>query len=83
VGRAFVVPEETEKAAAETLATLRGRFEGSVDAAGPGEEAFTARDAYLGRLVVFRKRSRVAGVANTPEGADAMPLAHALAQALP
>jgi len=83
VGRVFVAPEETAAAAAETLATLRGRFETAADATGLADEAFTAGDAYLGRIVVFRKGTRVAGIANTPEGVDAMPLARALAHTLP
>lgn len=82
-GRAFVVPETEAGAAAETLATLRGRFEATAEALGLGDEGFTGSDRYLGRLVVFRKGARVAGVADASEGADPMPLARALEDALP
>jgi hypothetical protein len=51
--------------------------------AGLGDEAFAAQDQYLGRLVVFRKGSRVAGVVNVAPDGDATPLAKALARQLP
>jgi hypothetical protein len=82
-GRAFVVPTGSPEEAAATLATLRERFEGPQPTAGLGDEAFTGHDRYLGPVVVFREGARVAGVANVPEGADAMPLARALASTLP
>ncbi len=82
-GRAFVVPEASAPGAAETIAKLRARFADVKAAAGLGEEAFTAHDRYLGGLVVFRKGTRLAGVANVPTGEDALPLAKALAARLP
>ena len=83
VGRAFVVPEANTAAAAATMEKLRARFAGAAPASGLGDEAFSAQDQYLGRLLVFRKGARVAGVANVAAGADAAPLAKALAGRLP
>lgn len=83
VGRAFVVPEATPEAAAATMETLRARFTGASPSGGPGDDSFSAQDQYLGRLLVFRKGARVAGVANVAEGGDAAPLAKALAGRLP
>ena len=82
-GRAFVVTEESPEAATETLQKVRERFAGTADAAGIGDEAFTATDDYLGGLVLFRKGARVAGVSNLAEGADGTGLARRLADALP
>jgi hypothetical protein len=82
-GRAFIVPEASPEAAATTMATLRARFPGAAPAPGPGDEAFSAQDQYLGRLLVFRKGPRVAGVANAVAEADAAALAGALARQLP
>jgi hypothetical protein len=83
VGRAFVVPEATAAAATDTMEKLRARFEGSSPVTGVGDEAFTAQDRYLGKLLVFRKGARVAGVSNVAADGDATPLAKALAQRLP
>jgi hypothetical protein len=83
VGRAFVVPEATAAAATDTMEKLRARFEGSSPVTGVGDEAFTAQDRYLGKLLVFRKGARVAGVSNVAADGDATPLAKALAQHLP
>jgi hypothetical protein len=83
VGRAFVVPEETAAAATDTMEKLRARFTGASPVAGLGDEAFAAQDQYLGHLFVFRKGTRVAGVANIAPDGDATPLAKALAQQLP
>jgi hypothetical protein len=82
-GRAFLVAERTGEAAGATLSQLRARFPEAKPAAGLGDEAFTARDPYLGGLVVFRKGARLGGVANVPAGSDALPLAQALAARLP
>jgi hypothetical protein len=51
--------------------------------AGLGDESFSAQDQYLGRVLVFRKGARVAGVANVAAGADPSGLAKALAEILP
>ena len=72
VGRAFVVPEATPEAASATMAKLRARFAGAEPASGLGDEAFSAQDPYLGRVLVFRKGARVAGVANV--AADVRPV---------
>ncbi len=82
-GRAFVVPEADAESAAATLVKLRARFAGVRELAGLGEQAIAARDAYLGGLLFFRKGSRLAGVANVPNGRDPLPLARALAAQLP
>ena len=82
VGRAFVVPEATPEAARP-----RWRSCGPASRArcldGLGDEAIAAQDQYLGRLVIFRKGARVAGVANVAADGDAAPLAKALAGRLP
>jgi hypothetical protein len=83
VGRAFVVPEPTSAVATDTMEKLRARFAGSTPLAGVGDEAFTAHDQYLGKLLVFRKGPRVAGVSNVAAEGDATPLAKALAAKLP
>ena len=82
-GRAFVVPEESPEAAAETLQKVRERFGGTADAEGIGDAAFTATDDYLSGLVLFRKGAHVAGVSNLAEAADGTDLARRLADALP
>ncbi len=83
VGRAFLVPEASAAAATDTIEKLRARFTGSSPVAGIGDEAFSAQDQYLGKLLVFRKGARVAGVVNVATDGDATPLAKALAGRLP
>jgi hypothetical protein len=83
VGRAFVVPEASAEAAAATMEMLRARFADATPAAGLADEAFAAQDQYLGRLLVFRKGARVAGVANVAAEADPSALAKALSARLP
>jgi hypothetical protein len=82
-GRALIVPEAGAGAAAATFAKLRGRFADAKPVAGLGDEAIAAQDPYLFGLVLFRKGTHVAGVANVPAGQDALPLARALAARLP
>jgi hypothetical protein len=83
-GRAFVAIEKDPAAAQAAFAKVRERFPQAAPlSAGIGDEGFTAQDQYLGSLVVFRKGSRVAGVANVPAGRDGTPLAKALATRLP
>ena len=82
-GRAFVVPEATPEAAAAAMEKLRARFAGAAPSSGLGDEAFSAQDQYLGRLLVFRKGARVAGVANVAAGAEPAALAKALLERLP
>jgi len=80
--KAFVVTEESAEAAKATFARLKARFEGAgtVDF---GDEAFRAKDEYLGNLCMFRKGRRMGGYANVPEGQDASALARALAARIP
>ena len=82
-GRAFVAPLASSDAAAATLTKLRARFADAQPVGRLGDEAFSARDAYLGGLLMFRKGASVAGVANVAPGRDATPLARALADRLP
>jgi hypothetical protein len=83
VGRAFIVPEPSATAATDTMQKLRARFAGASPVTGLGDEAFAAQDQYLGRLLIFRKGPRVAGVANVAADGDATALAKALAARLP
>jgi hypothetical protein len=82
-GRALIVPEADADAAAATMAKLRERFKDAAAVPGLGDDAISARDPYLGGLVLFRKGAHVAGVANVPEGQDGLPLARVLASRLP
>jgi hypothetical protein len=82
-GRAFVVSDAGPEAATVTLQALRARFTAAAPVTGLADEAFSARDQYLGRLVVFRKGARVAGASNAATDADATALAKALAARLP
>jgi hypothetical protein len=82
-GRAFVVSEATPEAAGATFQKLRARLTGAAAVAGLADEAFTATDAYLGGIVVFRKGERVAGVANVKPGEDGTALARRLVATLP
>ena len=82
-GRAFVVTEASPETAAATMEKLRARFTGATPVANLADEAFSAQDQYLGRLLVLRKGPRVAGVANAGTDADAATLAKALAGRLP
>jgi hypothetical protein len=83
VGRAFLVSEANPAAASGTFGQLRTHFADARPAPGLGEEAFTAQDAYLDGVVVFRKGRHLAGIANVAAGQDALPLAWALAARLP
>ena len=81
-GKAFVVTEETPEAAVATLAKVKQRFTAAV-ATSLGDEAFTAKDNYLGELLVFRKGRHVAGLAGIPAGKDGLATARRLAANLP
>jgi hypothetical protein len=83
VGRAFLVPEANSAAATDTLGKLRARFPSASAVAGLGDEAFSAQDQYLGRLLVFRKGARLAGVVNVAPDGDATPFARTFAARLP
>ncbi len=82
-GRAFVVAEQSEEAATVTLQKVRERFAGAADVEGIGDAAFTGTDDDLGGFVLFRKGTRVAGIANLAPGADGTHLARRLAESLP
>jgi hypothetical protein len=82
-GRAFVVTEGGPEAAEDTLRKLRARFPGATALSDLGDGAFSAADAYLGGLLVFRKGAKIAGVANVKAGVDASALARRLAASLP
>jgi hypothetical protein len=82
-GRAFVVSEESARAAAATLETLRERFGGTRVVDGIADEAFTATDDELGGLLIFRKGTRLGGVASLAMPSDGTALARRLAHALP
>jgi hypothetical protein len=80
--KAFVVTEASAEAAKTTFDQLKTRFEGVAPAA-VGDEAFRAKDDYLGNICMFRKGRRVAGYANVPDGQDALALARAFAARIP
>ncbi len=80
-GKAFVVEEETEQAAADLMAKLRARFPASGQIA-VGTDGFAATDRYLGRICIFRAGKRVAGWTNLAEGADEAKLAASIAARL-
>ena len=67
-GRAFVVRQASAEAAVEVMKKLRDRF-GDTTPLKAGDEGFQANDRYLGRLVMLRKGSYVAGFVNLSEGA--------------
>jgi len=81
-GKAFVVMERSAEAAAEVMNKLRGRA-GDVVADQLGDEAFHAKDPYLGILCVFRKGRYVGGFANLSEAAEALRRASDLAARIP
>ena len=81
-GKAFVVTEATPESAAALLVKLRGRYTDTT-AATVGDEAFQAKDPYLGRLCYFRKGRYIGGYANVADGQDPAALSVALAAKLP
>jgi hypothetical protein len=81
-GKAFVVTEESAESAAAVLNKLRARFADAAPAK-VADEAFEAKDRYLGGLCFFRKGRYLGGYANLAEGQDAAELARALAARLP
>lgn len=81
-GKAFVVAEATAESAAAVMAKLRERF-GSTTPAEIADEAFQAKDQYLGGLCFFRKGRYLAGYANLPVAQDAVGLAAAFAGRIP
>jgi hypothetical protein len=81
-GKAFVVTEESPESAAAVMDELRARFADAAPAK-VADEAFEAKDRYLGGLCFFRKGRYLGGYANLAEGQDAAELARALAARLP
>lgn len=81
-GRAFVVMESSPESAASVLNKMRSRSGEAIPAA-IADEAFLARDKYLGRLCLFRKGRYVAGLVGFAEGIDPLRLASDLAARLP
>ena len=77
-GKAFVAIEESPAAAAAVMQKLREKF-GETAAAKIADDAFQAKDQYLGRLCIFRKGRYVGGYANVADGQDAAALAARLA----
>ncbi|MDE3167973.1 MAG: hypothetical protein KGN36_19385 [Acidobacteriota bacterium] len=80
-GKAFVVVEAGGDSAAAVMKKLRARYTDTSDA-NVADEAFQAKDQYLGRLCFFRKGKYLGGYANVAEGQDPVALAQALASAL-
>jgi hypothetical protein len=81
-GKAFLVKESSPDAAAAVIAKWKTRI-GETKPAQLGDEAFEARDKYLGGLYVFRKGVYIGGIANLKEGTDGAPMAKALAAKIP
>jgi hypothetical protein len=82
IGKAFVVTEQSEAAAAGVMDKLRARF-GEAAAVKIGDEAFQVTDHYLGRVCVFRKGKMIGGYGNVADGQDAVGLAKALMDRVP
>ena len=81
-GQAFIVEESSPEAAAETLKSVRARFDGAVDSQ-VGDGGFQAKGKYLGGICIFRKGRFLAGYANLPGPRDAETLAAKLAPRIP
>jgi hypothetical protein len=80
--KAFIVIEESPESASAVLQKLRARFADAADAK-VADEAFQAKDQYLGGLCIFRKGKYLGGYANTPEPSEAATLAAKLAGRIP
>lgn len=81
-GKAFVVAEESAESAATVMQKLRERI-GETAPAPVADEAFQAKDRYLGGLCFFRKGRYLGGFANVPEDQDTVALAAAFAARIP
>jgi hypothetical protein len=81
-GQAFVAREDSPKAAAAVLKSLRESFEGASPVK-VGDEAFQAKVKYLDGICIFRKGKTIAGYANLPEPQDAATQASKLAARIP
>lgn len=81
-GKAFVVEEESAEAATAVMNELRKRMSKTAPA-NVADEAFLAKDRYLGELCFFRKGSYLGGFVNTSQPDEAARLALSLAQRIP
>jgi hypothetical protein len=81
-GEAFVVTQPSSEVAEQLMIQLKARW-APVTPESIADEAFRARDPYLGDLLVFRKGPRVAGYAKLTAGFDAATPARRLAAQLP
>jgi hypothetical protein len=81
-GKAFIVTEESAESASAVMTKLRTRL-GETAPATLGDEAFQAKDPYLGGLCFFRKGRYLAGYANLPDAKSAVIRAAALVVLLP
>lgn len=81
-GQAFIVQEASAESADAVLKSLRGRFDGAVNAQ-VAEGGFQAKTKYLGGICIFRKGRFVAGYANLPSPDEAAALAVKLAPRIP
>ena len=81
-GQAFIVPEVSLEAAAQTMSKLRARFADS-STAQVGDEAIQAKTQYLDSICIFRKGRYVVGYANLPDAQDALARATQLADRIP
>jgi hypothetical protein len=81
-GKGFVVAEASAESASAVMGKLREGFGGTTPAK-VADEAFQAKDQYLGRLCLFRKGHYLGGFANLSEAEDATGLATALAARIP
>ena len=81
-GQAFIVPEASSDAAAQTMNRLRARFADS-STAQVGDEAIQAKTQYLDSVCIFRKGRYIAGYANVTDAKDALARATQLAARIP
>lgn len=81
-GKAFIVMEASAESASAVMKKLRTRL-GETAPAALADEAFQAKDQYLGGLCFFRKGRYLAGYSNLPDAQSAVALAAALVSRLP
>ncbi len=81
-GKAFIVLEASAESASAVMKKLRAR-PGETAPAALADEAFQAKDQYLGGLCFFRKGRYLGGYANLPDSQTAVPLAAALVARIP
>jgi hypothetical protein len=81
-GKAFIVREESAESASAVMKKLRARL-GETTPAALADEAFQAKDPYLGGLCFFRKGRYLGGSANFPDPQAALGFAAALAARIP